>query len=122
MTHVQFFFAYYEIEHREQQVTLDLIDDIYARTDLTAVPRALESPRRGVDLALQVRDGHNGVYLIRGRMGGLPDDYGLVLMHNGELLAAVVSNGSLLQNAHASDAVCNEINARQRLQERKETG
>jgi hypothetical protein len=118
MTYVQDFFAYYEIEHRDQQVTLDLIDDIWARCDLTANVRTTTGPE-GIVVQLVVHDGRLGAYVIQGAAGGLPDDYGLTLMHDGEEITHVASNGSLLGNARASNLVCDYINSIQRAKERE---
>jgi len=37
-TYITDFLKYYEIDERTREVTLDLIDDIWARCDLTAHP------------------------------------------------------------------------------------
>jgi len=116
-TYIMDFLKYYEIDERTREVTLDLIDDIWARCDLTASPMDVNEIG-DVALAIEVR-GTRGGYMIRGSAGGLPDDHGLVLMHGDELLMDIVSNGSLIQNARASNGVCIEINARQKLLETK---
>jgi len=117
-TYITDFLKYYEIDERTREVTLDLIDDIYARTDLSSFPIGFGADH-DCDVCLTCWDRHDGYYDISNGRGGLPDDDRVVLKYNGELLVDIVSNGSLIQNARASNSVCIEINARQKLLETK---
>jgi hypothetical protein len=113
-TYIMDFLKYYEIDERTKEVTLDLIDDIYARTDLSVFPQEDNG-----EVFLICQSGRSGYYRVSNGRGGLPDDDRVVLVHNDELLMDIVSNGSLIQNARASNGVCIEINARQKLLETK---
>ena len=105
-------------------VTQELAEDIYAATGLT--PHTIAG---AFGAFLIVCDNHEGQYVLSNRASGLPDGFSLMLIHDqsaigGEhslLLDLVGLDGSLHSLAETNEAVCEQINAMQRVRRRLTT-
>jgi hypothetical protein len=112
------FFEKHAVNHRTEQVVLDLMDDIYAVTLLTPYP---VNDGAGA-LLLLVDDSHGGTYRVTNSEGtDLPDGYSIGLEHDQRtqggdlttLLEVLCDDGTIIQRAEMNRLVCETINARQ---------
>lgn len=109
------FFADHAVDEVTAQVVIDLMEDIWAQTDLTPYPY----DQNNGDLCILVWDTYGRVYVVSDGAGGLPTDFHVALTHDDEPLVDYKSDGSPIFFARSSNMVCDAINRRQRELERK---
>jgi hypothetical protein len=105
MTELEYL-RYSGIPNSSIQVCLNLIDDIDASTGLTAY---IDDIRDG-KAALLLWDSYGGEFTITDGENGLPSRRRVVLMHERTPLIECTSDGSILENAFASDVIVDAIN------------
>ena len=77
-TQIRAFFAEHRINPLTREVNLDLIEDIYTQTDLTAYP----TMNKWGCAELIMDDGYSGKWVIGNGSGGLPDGFSIFLDHD----------------------------------------
>ena len=117
-THIRAFFAEHHITPHTREVNLDLIEDIYTQTNLTAYPVI----NKWGCAELIMDDGYGGTWIIGNGSGGLPDGFSIFLDHDqteigGDArmhMSKFAMDGSLHSRAKATALVVNSILAVQK--------
>jgi hypothetical protein len=118
-TSLRAFFAEHHINPQTREVNLDLIEDIYTQTNLTAYPVI----NKWGCAELIMYDGYGGTWIIGNGTGGLPDGISIFLDHDqtaqegGDATLCVskfAMDGGLHARAQASALIVRSILATQK--------
>ena len=117
-TSLRAFFAEHDIGPQTREVNLDLIEDIYTQTNLTAYPVI----NKWGCAELIMDDGYGGTWVIGNGSGSLPDGFSIFLDHDqtemgGDAtmhMSKFAMDGSLHARAKAGDLVVKAVLATQK--------